>query len=264
MRATLVVPTLNEAESVGHVLRSFRAAAAAANEGLFRADPIDWEILVVDGDSRDGTPEIARAEGARVIVERRRGYGRAYRTGFEEARGEVIATMDGDSTYPAEMVPALVHRLLNEPVDFLSGDRLEHIDRRAMTTEHRIGNWVLNTFVRIAYGHYLKELPGRRVRDSQSGMWVFRRALLSSLAVGQDGMAMSEEIKLEAILRGFRFEEVPIQYAERWGAPKLSSWKDGARNLLYLFLKRLEVARLNARGELLPQAGAAHGERVPR
>ncbi len=264
MRATLVIPTLNEAESIGHVLRRFWAAAEAANRQQFSGDPLAWEVLVVDGDSTDGTGELARQAGARVIVERRRGYGRAYRTGFAEAAGDIVATMDGDATYPAEMVPVLVRRLLDEGLDFLSADRLYQIDRDAMTTEHRIGNWVLNTFLRIAYGHYLRAVPGRRIRDSQSGMWVFRRAILPALTVAQNGMAMSEEIKLEVILRGFRFAEVPIRYAERWGAPKLSSWRDGERNLLFLFRKRLEVARLNARGELLRSATPAPGSKLPR
>ncbi len=264
MRATLVVPTLNEAESVGHVLRRFWTAVETANRQQFRAEPIEWEALVVDGDSTDGTGEIARREGARVLIERRRGYGRAYRTGFGEASGDLIVTMDGDATYPAEMIPVLVRRLLDEGLDFLSADRLYQIDRQAMTTEHRIGNWVLNTFLRIAYGHYLREVPGRRIRDSQSGMWVFRRSILPYLTVGEDGMAMSEEIKLEVVLHGFRFEEVPIRYAERWGAPKLSSWRDGGRNLLFLFRKRLEVARLNARGELGRAPARASGNQVPR
>ncbi|HZY91159.1 MAG TPA: glycosyltransferase family 2 protein [Thermoplasmata archaeon] len=264
MRATLLVPTLNEAESIGHVLRSFRDAAAAANRELFRSDPLDWELLVVDGASTDGTAEIARAEGARVLVEPRKGYGRAYRTGFDAAKGEVLATMDGDATYPVATVPLLVQKLLTEQLDFVSGDRLSELDPKAMTTEHRLGNWVLNTFLRIAYAHYLVAVAGRTVRDSQSGMWVLRRSILPSLALTQDGMPLSEEIKLEVILRGYRFAEVPIHYAERWGAPKLSSWRDGRHNLLFLFRKRLEVARLKARGQLSHPAAAHAGERLPR
>ncbi|HYK93087.1 MAG TPA: glycosyltransferase family 2 protein [Thermoplasmata archaeon] len=250
MRATLIVPTLNEAESIGHVLKSFRAAADAANPSLFRSDPLVWEVIVVDGASTDGTAQIAEAAGARVIVESRKGYGRAYRTGFASATGEIVATLDGDATYPVAAVGVLVRKLLDEQLDFVSGDRLSELDPKAMTTEHRLGNWVLNTFLRIAYAHYLVGVTGRMIRDSQSGMWVFRRSILSTLKLSQDGMPLSEEIKIEAILRGFRFAEVPIHYAERWGAPKLSSWRDGRQNLLFLFRKRFEVARLRARGEI--------------
>jgi len=247
MRATLVIPTLNEAASIAHVLRSFRAAAEEANRTIFRDDPVDWEVLVVDGASSDGTGAIAAAEGARVIVEPRRGYGRAYRTGFEAAQGEVIATADGDATYPVETVPALVRRLLDEPVDFLSGDRMAFVDRRSMTTEHRIGNWMLNQFLALAYHRWVRVLPDGRLHDSQSGFWVFRRPVLDRVRLTQDGMALSEELKIEAIRHSLRFVEVPITYGERWGPPKLQSLRDGIENLLYLARKRLEIAREDRR-----------------
>jgi len=243
MRGTLIVPTLNEAESIGHVLERFRAATDQANRTSFASDPIDWEYLVVDGASHDATAAIATSLGARVIVEPRRGYGRAYRTGFDQAQGEIIATLDGDATYPAEDVPALVRRLLDRGLDFITCNRLAHLDPKSMTTEHRLGNWVLNTFLRIAYAHYLREAGGATLEDSQSGMWVFRRSVLDRVRLTQDGMPLSEELKLEVILNGLKFEEVPIHYAERWGAPKLSSWRDGRRNMLFLFRKRLDVAR---------------------
>ncbi len=254
MRGSLLVPTLNEAATIGHVLREFRTAALAANGTLFRDDPIDWETLVIDGASTDGTAERAAAEGARVIVERRPGYGRAYRTGFAEATGAVLATLDGDGTYPATEIPRLVRKLLDENLDFLTCNRLAFLDRRAMTTEHRIGNWVLNSFLRIAFAHYLSS-SGLRLADSQSGMWVFRREVLDRIHLTQDGMPMSEELKIEVILHGLKAEEVPIRYAERWGGPpKLSSWQDGRRNLLFLLTKRLELAR-QARGGGYPIGG---------
>lgn len=264
MRATLIVPTLNEAESIGHVLTAFRTAVTEANPRLFPDDPIDWEVLVVDGASTDGTAEIARGLGARVLTETRKGYGRAYRTGFGAATGEIIATMDGDATYPADELPVFVRKLLDEDLDFVSGDRLTRLDRRSMTTEHRLGNWVLNAFLNTTYAHYLHGVDGRAIRDSQSGMWVFRRALLPKLSLTQDGMPLSEEIKIEAVTRGYRFQEVPIRYAERWGGPpKLSSYRDGRRNIMFLFRKRFEVARLNRLGEL-PAATRVAAKRVPR
>jgi dolichol-phosphate hexosyltransferase len=243
MRGSLVIPTLNEAPSIAHVLRTFRAAAEEANRTILRDRPVDWEVVVVDGGSTDGTGEIAAREGARVVVERRRGYGRAYRTGFAEARGEVIATADGDATYPVERIPELVRDLLGSSNDFLSGNRMAYVDRRSMTTEHRIGNWVLNLFVRLLYHRFLRSVAGGTIEDSQSGFWVFRRDVLDRVRLGQDGMALSEELKLEVLLRGGRFAEVPIAYGERWGPPKLQSWRDGLGNLWFLARKRLEVAR---------------------
>ncbi len=243
MRASLVIPTLNEEGSIGHVLATFAQAAQEANRTLFTSDPVDWEVIVVDGRSTDRTTERASAGGARVVLEPRPGYGRAYRTGFAAASGEVVATADGDATYPVERVPEFVRLLLDENLDFLSTDRMAYVDRRAMTTEHRIGNRVLNFTLAMAYHRFVTALPGGLLRDSQSGMWVFRRHLLERIRLTQDGMAMSEEIKIEALVRGFRVREVPIRYGERWGAPKLSSWKDGQRNLLFLLEKRLELER---------------------
>jgi dolichol-phosphate hexosyltransferase len=243
MRGSLVIPTLNEAPSIAHVVRLFRTAVAEANATVFQGDSIEWEVVVVDGASEDGTAAIAEAEGARVIIERRKGYGRAYKTGFAAARGEVIATADGDATYPVETVPRLVKKLLDEKLDFLTGNRLAYLDRKAMTTEHRVGNYFLNAFVGLAYHRYLRDVPGRALEDSQSGFWVFRREVLNRVHLTQNGMAFSEELKIEAILRGVRFLEVPIRYGERWGPPKLSSWRDGLGNLLFLVEKRFDVAR---------------------
>jgi len=242
MRASLVVPTLNEAGSVGHVLDTFREAATAANATLFRADPLEWEMIVVDGASTDGTAEVARKAGAHVIEEPRPGYGRAYMTGFAAATGEVLATADGDATYPVAEIPALLRKLLDEGYDFLTCDRLELLDEKAMTREHRVGNWALNFVLRVAYHRYLKPAGGV-LSDSQSGMWVFRRSVLDRVHLTQEGMPFSEELKLEVLLNGLRFKEVPVKYAERWGAPKLSSWRDGRRNLIFLIRKRLSMGR---------------------
>lgn len=243
MRTSLVIPTLNEAGSIGHVVRTFRVAAEEANRTLFATDPLEWEILVVDGASSDGTAQVAEEAGARVITERRKGYGRAYKTGFAAAHGEVIATSDGDATYPVEEIPKLVRQLLDGGVDFLTGNRMAYLNRKAMTTEHRIGNRVLNTFLRIAYHRYFRGVAGGTLVDSQSGFWVFRRSVLDRVSLTQDGMAFSEEMKIEVLLRGLKVVEVPIHYGERWGSPKLSSWRDGIGNLLFLFRKRMDVAR---------------------
>jgi len=262
MRATLVIPTLNEERSIAEVLRTFRTAAEEANRTTFRGAPLDWELLVVDGASTDRTQELAAAEGARVVIERRRGYGRAYKTGFREARGEVIATSDGDGTYPVETIPSAVRRLQTEGIDFLSGDRMTQVTRRSMTTEHRFGNGLLNQFLRIAYHRYLTELPGGTVHDSQSGYWVFRREVLDRVHLTSDGMAFSEELKVEAIVRGLRFVEVPIAYGERATPPKLQSGRDGIRNLWFLATKRLAVARELRRGPPVPFA-QGEGPAVP-
>ena len=252
MRATLIIPTLNERDGIGFTLRAFREARENANRLFFRSDPVDWEVLVVDGASTDGTQAVAEAEGARVISEPRKGYGRAYRTGFAAAQGDFVATMDGDGTYPAREIPWFLLHLIYHEKDFVTGDRLTYLEKRAMTTEHRLGNALLNRMVTVLFHEVLKDAPARVLVDSQSGMWVFRRSILPKLHLTQDGMAFSEELKIEVLLRGFRLEEIPIHYSERWGRPKLSSWRDGLHNMSWLLRKRFQVSQEARHGHPVP------------
>jgi len=217
---SVVIPTMNEEASIGRVIDEVRKALG----------PRLLEILVVDTDSRDRTREIAMAKGARVVAEPRRGYGRAYKTGFHEARGTYIAALDADLTYPAERLPDFLTALESDRADFVSGDRMSHLGGEAMSGMHRIGNAILNAAFRLLYR--------ARIHDSQSGMWMFRRAILPRLRLVHDGMAFSEELKIEAIRNGFRFLEVPVDYRVRVGDKKIRSMSDAVKNLIWLARKR--------------------------
>jgi glycosyltransferase involved in cell wall biosynthesis len=216
---------MNEADSIGKVIDDIE-------ENL---QGIEHEILVVDTDSSDGTVQIAEGRGARVVNEPRRGYGRAYKTGFENATSEYIATLDADCTYPAERIPGFVRMLDAGEADFVIGDRLTNLSSDAMTLMHRIGNRILNLTSRLLFRV--------KVKDSQSGMWVFRRELLTSLNLTSDGMPFSEEIKIEAMTKGLRVKQIPIEYRPRTGEKKLQSWRDGWRNFKFLFSKKFGKAR---------------------
>jgi glycosyltransferase involved in cell wall biosynthesis len=194
---------------------------------------------VVDGESKDRTREVARGKGARVIVEPRKGYGRAYKTGFQHAKGEVIATADADATYPVADLPKLLRLLDDEKLDFLTTDRFAELDEGAMKPSHKVGNWMLSTTARVLFM--------RSIRDSQSGMWVFRRAALEHLTLTANGMPFSEEIKIEAFRSPkLRCKEVPIRYRVRVGEVKLNSWDDGLENMLFLWRKRFGFTRPDA------------------
>jgi len=233
-RTSVVIPTLNEGLSIGAVLDELP-------QGLL-------EVLIVDGNSADATQDIARSKGARVIIEPRKGYGRAYKTGFLAAKGEFIATLDGDLTYPAERVGELVERLHREGLDFITCDRLSTLRKEAMSRKHRFGNFVLSLTSRILFG-----VP---VKDSQSGMWVFRRDVLRDLTLTSDGMPFSEELKVEAFrARRGRCLELPIEYRVRVGEAVLSTWRDGWRNLSFLFKKRFSRAK-GTKGDLFAAPAA--------
>ncbi len=221
MKISVIIPTMNEEESIGEVLDEINST--------LKPTGWDYEILMVDTNSKDRTRDIGREKGARIIDEPRRGYGRAYKTGFEKATGDIIVTLDGDTTYPASDIPRLVGMLEKENLDFITTDRLSDMEKGAMSPKHRFGNWVLVTTMNLLFGMHLK--------DSQSGMWVFRRDALKKLKLTSDGMPLSEEIKIEAFKK-LRAKEVPIRYRPRKGEVKLNSWKDGKRNLKFLFEKR--------------------------
>jgi glycosyltransferase involved in cell wall biosynthesis len=219
-KVSVVIPTMNEEKSIGMVIDDVKKALG---------DSRPFDILVVDTNSKDRTREIAAEKGALVIDEPRRGYGRAYKTGFEEATGEYIATLDADMTYPAGDIPGLLETLESKGLDFITTNRFARMEKGAMGAEHRFGNWVLSSTARVLFRVKLK--------DSQSGMWVFRKSVLAKLNVESDGMAFSEELKIEAF-RKAKATEVPITYGVRMGEAKISSWGDGLGNLKYLLKKR--------------------------
>jgi glycosyltransferase involved in cell wall biosynthesis len=219
------MPALNEADCIEDVISSIPVKE-------FAARGFETEILVVDNQSADGTAELARRAGARVVCEPRRGYGPAYLLGFKEAKGDIICTLDADGTYPASILPEMVDRLLQEELDFINTNRFSFMENGAMPRTRRLGNAILSLASRALF-----RLP---FQDSQSGMWVFRAGLLEKMQLRASGMALSEEIKIEAAWRvKARCAEFPIHYGNRHGASKLRMWRDGVGNLFYLLRKRL-------------------------
>lgn len=216
-RVTLILPCYNEEEGVKRVIQSLPVG-------------ID-EIIAVDNNCTDRTAEVAASLGAKVVGERRPGYGAAYKAGFRAATGEILVTMDADGTYPTEAILALVETLERNGWDFISGCRFPLANKGSMPITNLLGNTILTIATALLF---LKP-----IRDSQSGMWVFRRRVLEKLQIESNGMALSEEIKIEAIRRsGVSFHEVHIPYHERIGEVKLSMWRDGITNLLYLLRLR--------------------------
>ena len=213
---TVIIPCLNEEQGVGKVLHAM--------------PPFVDEIIVVDNGSTDRTAAVAASLGAKVITEELRGYGRAYRRGFAAATGDLIVTLDGDHSYPIDGVSYLLEAFLHLDVDFLNASRFPVRDSRAMSFKHKFGNLVLSLATSILFFRW--------VRDSQSGMWVLRRSILRDMKLEADGMAFSEEIKVEAIRnRRIRFGEIAILYSTRLGEIKLNPWRDGIHNLAFLVRK---------------------------
>jgi glycosyltransferase involved in cell wall biosynthesis len=214
---TVIIPCLNEEQGIESVLRAM-------------PEFVD-EVIVVDNNSTDRTSEVAASLGAKVIREDVRGYGRSYKRGFAMASSDLIITLDGDHSYPVDALSYLIEAFLHLDVDFLNASRFPVQDSQAMSFKNKFGNLVLSIAMTVLFLRW--------VRDSQSGMWVFRRSILKEMKLESDGMAFSEEIKVEALRSPrIRFREISIQYSSRLGETKLNAWRDGFRNLAFLLKKR--------------------------
>jgi glycosyltransferase involved in cell wall biosynthesis len=216
---SLVIPALNEERGIVATLR--------------RVPKEVTEIIVVDGGSKDRTVELAEANGARVVVEKKRGYGLAYKRGFAEAKGEIITTSDADGTYPIELFPYVVDFLVKRDLSFVNCSRLPLVHSKSMRFWNKVGNVGLSMAATILYLHTF--------RDISSGMWAFRRDLLDRLELNTNGWCFSNEIKLEAYTvepRGFA--EFVIPFDERVGdTHNVTIWATGVEVLGFMAYERL-------------------------
>ena len=156
------------------------------------------------------------------------------------------------------IVALLVDRLKeSHDLEFVNTDRLSGLKDGTMTRSHVLGNWLLSATTKLLFGWPFN--------DSQSGMWIFRRYVWDDLDVRSSGMPFSQELKIEAFVRGFRCDEVPIEYRARAGKEKLNTIGDGLGNVTQLVKKRLSLgAALRPTASAPDGAADAEGTRAPR
>ena len=199
---SVIIPTCNEARAIGRVLADL---------------PLNLitEILVVDSNSTDGTPEIAANMGARVVHEPRRGYGRACLTGLAAASApDVVVFLDGDySDRPAEL-PRLLAPIADGRADITLGSRVgRQRTPGALPLHAAFGNRLAASLVTLLYGLRLSDLgPFRAARAD----------VLRGLALEETTYGWAVELILKGALRGFRIVEVPVSYYPRIGKSKIS------------------------------------------
>lgn len=232
---SIVIPALNEELAIGPVIREIPI------EKLKKMG-YSVEVLVIDNGSKDKTPHIARSHGAKVIIQPIRGYGNAYKAGFANATGDIIATGDADLTYPFTILPKALKLLEKEKLDFINTDRLTTLQKDVMESSHILGNWILTLGTKVLFKWPFK--------DSQSGMWIFKRQIWSHLDVRSSGMPFSQELKIEAHIRGFKCAEMPVDYRARAGEVKLNTISDGFGNIRHLLKKRLQVGSRVAKADV--------------
>ncbi|MDI6785209.1 MAG: glycosyltransferase family 2 protein [bacterium] len=224
-KISIVTPCYNEEDGIKIILEKI-------------PDIVD-EVVVVDNNCTDNTVEVAKSFGDKVVIvrEEKKGYGIAYKAGFKAATGDVIVTMDADGTYPPESISLLLYILFEEKVDFITARRWHSKSGKSKSFLRVFGNIILSTV--------LAALFLRVIVDSQSGMWVFKKEVLDRVKLTSNGMAFSQELKIEAFTnRTIEAIEIPIYYGERVGESKLNLWSDGFGNLLFLFKKRIMDRRI--------------------
>lgn len=191
MYLEVVLPCLNEAEALPSVLASL---------------PDGWAVLVVDNGSTDDTAEVARAHGARVVVEPRPGYGAAVHTGLEHAQGEFVAVLDGDGSLDPAVLPLLVESVREGRADLAVGRRVP--DASGVWPWHaRAGNALIAALLRTR---------GVPVHDI-APVRVARREALLGLGVADRAFGYPLELLLRAGKAGWRIEELPVRYSRRAG-----------------------------------------------
>ena len=219
---SVILPCLNEAESVGLCVRAARAALEASG--------LSGEVVVVDNGSTDRSPQVAREAGARVVVEGSRGYGRALKTGIESASGSIIVMSDADWSYDFQKIPDLVAPIVDRRADLVIGSRYQNGAKRHMPLLHRyVGTPALTSLIRWATSN-------PHLTDSQSGYRSFRKEIATGLGLQSNGMEFASEMLIKAASQGLRVVDIPAGYRERIGKSKLNSFKDGWRHLKLIFL----------------------------
>jgi glycosyltransferase involved in cell wall biosynthesis len=217
---SVVIPCLNEAENIEECV----TAALQALETM----GVQGEVLVADNNSEDDSARLAELAGARVVVERRRGYGSAYLAGFAASKGRYIVMADADLTYDFKDIPRFV-AALEDGAEMVIGDRMDNIQPGAMPWLHRyVGNPILTGLLNLFFR--------TGVKDAHCGMRAVRRDVLDRLDLRTTGMEFASEMVIRASKEKLKIAEFPIEYHPRGGESKLSSFRDGWRHLRFLLV----------------------------
>lgn len=214
VRVSVIIPTYNEAQSIGRVLADLPSNLVT-------------EVIVVDSNSTDGTPDLARKMGARVVQEPRRGYGRACLTGLANTESpDVVVFLDGDySDRPSEL-PMLLAPILEGRADIALGAR-QRRSAGALPWHQVFGNRLAAGLIRLLYGLNIRDLGPFRAG---------RTDVLRALALEETTYGWAVEMILKGALAGFRVVEVPVSCHPRIGKSKISGTLKGSVGAAWFIL----------------------------
>ncbi len=217
LKVAILIPCLNEEMAIAEVVRAFRAELPTA------------EIIVVDNASIDRTADVAAEAGATVIFESRRGKGYVVQSMFERVEADVYVMVDGDNTYPADKVLALIEPILAAEADMAIGSRI--------LSESRSGFKPVNWMGNIFFQNVINFIFSTRLTDILSGYRAMNRKLVKSLPLFMPGFEIEAEITIKSLERGFRLKEIPIELKPRQSGSfsKIRVLRDGFRILGTIF-----------------------------
>lgn len=225
---SVVIPALNEEDGIADIVER----VLSTKEALAQVGVSGLELIVVDDGSTDRTPEIVAGYPEVVLIKHpvNKGYGAAIKTGFREAKGNLLAFLDADGTYPPEYYPQLCQPIVDNGADLVVGSRMAGAETD-MPAVRRLGNTIFALLVSI--------VSNRRVTDSASGQRVLRKELLPILYPLPDGLNFTPVMSTRAMHEDIVVVEVPIPYSERVGPSKLSVVHDGLRFLNTILMTAL-------------------------
>jgi len=221
LKLSVVIPAYNERPTIAEIIRRVQAVEIG----------LDKEIILVDDGSTDGTRELLQglaSPGLKVILhERNRGKGRALRTGFAEADGEIVLVQDADLEYNPREYPKLLEPILDGRADVVYGSRFLGGPHRVLFFWHYVGNKFLTTFSNV--------LSNLNLTDMETCYKVFRREVLGKIELRSSRFGFEPEITMKLARLGSRFYEVPISYSGRdYTEGKKIGWKDGLAAVFHL------------------------------
>lgn len=227
-KLAVVVPCYNEEAGIGKVIDNVPVR-------VLRNHGIDAQVFVIDNNSTDKTSEVARAHGATVLLEKKKGKGNAMRTGFASLPKDIdfVVMLDGDDTYRGSEMLRMIEPLTNDFCDCVVGSRLGgRLQDGSLRFTNRLGNWGFTFLVRIFYR--------ANVTDVLSGYFAWKRPVIDALLphITSDGFAIEMEMITRMERLGFDMFSVPISYDHREGETNLNRYVDGAK-ILRMFLKNL-------------------------
>lgn len=241
---TVLIPCLNEELSIASVVREYASAFPHA------------DILVVDNGSTDGTAAAARAAGASVITEKRRGKARAVATALTGIDTDLVLMVDGDGSYPADGALLLLQEYLHEPADMITGIRSAQNAEQAFRRMHQ---WGMSIFASV-----LNLVFGVRPLDLFSGLRLFSRRFYKHVPVLSRGFELEIELTIQGIDKDFAMTEIPVPFCSRANGSesKLKTVRDGfriLRLLILLFRDYRPLAFFGTIGMLIAALGLATG-----